>query len=38
MLRTFANLARFIENYLYYRRLGFYFQEAWNLAQMTLPE
>ncbi len=38
MLHTFARLARFIENYQYYRKRGYQSRQAWELANMTLPE
>ena len=38
MRNAFANLARFMDNYHYYRKRGCNFREAWQLAQMTLPE
>jgi hypothetical protein len=38
MMNAFANLARFIDNYNYFRRRGCNFREAWQQAQMTLPE
>jgi hypothetical protein len=37
MLRALAKFIRFIDNYRYYRRQGFNFSEAWNLANLTLP-
>lgn len=37
MFRTLANLARFYENYRYYRQRGMHAQEAWQLAKVTLP-
>jgi hypothetical protein len=37
MLNTFSNLARFIENFNYFRSRGCDFREAWHLAQVTLP-
>lgn len=38
MLHTFIRFARFIENYRYYRSMGFYSKVAWNLASRTFPE
>ena len=38
MLPTFTRFARFIDNYRFYRRRGFHFREAWQLANMTLPD
>jgi hypothetical protein len=37
MFRKVADLARFIENYRYYRRSGRDPKEAWHLAGLTLP-
>lgn len=37
MSRKFAKIVRFMGNYAYYRRLGFYPREAWHLASVTLP-
>jgi len=37
MSRAFSNLARFIKNYLYFRRNGRDIKTAWHLASMTLP-
>jgi len=37
MFRKVADLARFIENYRYYRRNGRDPKEAWHLAGLTLP-
>lgn len=36
MSHTLAKIARFIGNYLHYRRNGFGLKEAWHLANMTL--
>ncbi len=33
-----ARLTRFINNFHYYWKKGFHFQDAWHLANMTLPE
>jgi hypothetical protein len=38
MLRTLTKFSRFIKNYRYYRKLGFYSHAAWQLASRTLPE
>ena len=38
MLRAIVELARFFENYRYYRHLGMQVQEAWHMAKITLPE
>lgn len=35
---TVSSLARLIENYNYYRRMGCASREAWQLAQATLPK
>ncbi len=37
MSRKYAQCIQFVENYLYYRRKGFYPKAAWHLARMTLP-
>lgn len=37
MFPTFIKLSRFIDNYRFYRRRGFHFREAWQLANRTLP-
>ena len=38
MSHVFARIARFIENYRYYRRRGYQSRQAWHLANMTLPD
>jgi hypothetical protein len=38
MLPAFTRFTRFIDNYRFYRRRGFHFREAWQLANMTLPD
>jgi hypothetical protein len=38
MFPTLTRFARFIDNYRFYRRRGFHFRAAWQLANMTLPE
>ena len=38
MFRTLANIARFFENYRYYRNQGMHAQQAWQLAKVTLPD
>jgi hypothetical protein len=38
MTNAFANLARFMENYSYFRKRGCNLREAWQLAQLTLPQ
>lgn len=38
MFPTLTKFARFIDNYRFYRRRGFHFRAAWQLANMTLPE
>jgi hypothetical protein len=38
MFRAFENIARFFENYRFYRNLGMHAQQAWQLAKVTLPD
>jgi hypothetical protein len=37
MSRKWAELFRFIGNFLYYRQSGYSFKAAWIFATMTLP-